>query len=141
MAKRVSARNIKANWQYTYDAAADALNVTPQTVRLWRKEGLPVLDSQKPHLILGFALKDFLNSRVQKKARHLAPDEFLCMACDAPRRAYGGMADYVPFNDARGRLVALCEVCETPCGKFATPKTRDQLGEILSIATRNTKAP
>ena len=71
MAKRVSPRKIKIHNQYTYEQAADALGVSVQTVRLWRKSGLLVLVSQKPHLILGFALKDFLNKRSNKTARRL----------------------------------------------------------------------
>ena len=82
MAKRVSARKIKTHNQYTYEQAADVLGVTVQTVRLWRQAGLDVLDSQKPHLILGFALKGFLNDRQNKPERRLALDQFLCMTCN-----------------------------------------------------------
>ena len=57
MARRVSARRVKIHNQYTYEQAAEALGVSVQTVRGWRQSGLTVLDSQKPHLILGFALK------------------------------------------------------------------------------------
>ena len=137
MAKRVSARKIKIHNQYTYEQAADALGVSVQTVRLWRQAGLQVLDSQKPHLILGFALKDFLAKRSNKPERRLALDQFLCMACNAPRRAYGGMADYLPYTDGHGRLEALCEACQGLCGKFASPKLCAELAPILHIATRN----
>ncbi len=136
MAKRLSPRKIKTHNQYTYEQAADALGVSVQTVRLWRLAGLPVLDSQKPHLILGFALKDFLNKRATKPERRLARDQFLCMACNAPRRAYGGMADYLPYTPTLGRLEALCEACHGLCGKFASPSICTELTPILAIATR-----
>ena len=139
MAKRVSPRKIKIHNQYTYEQAADALGVSVQTVRLWRLSGLPVLVSQKPHLILGFALKDFLFKRSNKPERRLARDQFLCMACNAPRRAYGGMADFTPYTATRGRLEALCEVCQGPCGKFASPSFCAELASILTIVTRNRK--
>ena len=139
MPKRVSARKIKTHNQYTYELAADVLGVSVQTVRSWRQAGLYVLDSQKPHLILGFALKDFLNKRSNKPERRLARDQFLCMTCNAPRRAYGAMADYLPYTDTRGRLEALCEVCEGLCGKFASPKLCAELAPVLTISTRNRK--
>ncbi len=139
MAKRVSARKIKTHNQYTYEQAADVLGVTVQTVRLWRQTGLDVLDSQKPHLILGFVLKDFLNKRANKPERRLARDQFLCMTCNAPRQAYGGMADYLPYTDTRGRLEALCEICEGLCGKFASPGICAELAPVLTIAIRNRK--
>jgi hypothetical protein len=139
MAKRVSPRKIKIHNQYTYEQAADVLGVTVQTVRMWRQSGLPVLDSQKPHLILGFALKDFLNNRFTKSKRRLARDQFLCMACNAPTRAYGGLADYTSYTESRGRLEALCEVCGGLCGKFASRSLCDELAPILTIATRYRK--
>ena len=139
MARRVSTRRVKIHRQYTYDKAADALGVTPQTVRSWRREGLVVLDSQKPHLILGFELKRFLGGRAQKASRRLAPDEFRCMSCGAPRRGYGAMADYVPYTNTLGRLETLCEAFQTPCGKFVNPKLCAQLTAILSIVTRPRK--
>lgn len=138
MAKRVSARGVKIHRQYTYEAAADVLGVTIQTMRGWRALGLAVLDSQRPHLILGHELKRFLESRTPKTRRKLAPDEFYCMSCRAPRGPYGAMADYVPFNAVRGRLVALCAVCETPCNRFVSLKTCTELAKTLAIATRDT---
>ena len=137
MAKRVSARKVKTHNQYTYEQAAHVLGVSVQTVRLWRRSGLPVLDSQKPHLILGFALKDFIGSRQNKPERRLARDQFLCMTCNAPTRAYGGMADYLPYTATRGRIEALCEVCHRSCGKFAGPRLCADLAHVLTIATRN----
>jgi len=139
MAKCVSPRKIKIHNQYTCEQAADVLGVSMQTVRLWRRSGLPVLDSQKPHLIFGFALKDFLNKRSNRPERRLARDQFLCMTCNTPRWAYGGMADYLPYTATRGRLEALCEVCHGPCGKFANPRLCVELAPILTIVTRNRK--
>ncbi|SFN73740.1 hypothetical protein SAMN04487859_1087 [Roseovarius lutimaris] len=136
MAKRLSARRVKIHRQYTYDSAADAVGVTAHTVRAWRPAGLAVLDSQKPHLILGIELKRFVESRASKKSYKLAPDEFYCMSCRAPRTPYGAMADYVPFNPARGRLVALCGVCEASCNKFVSLKMCGELAKTLTIATR-----
>jgi DNA-binding XRE family transcriptional regulator len=137
MARRVSARRVKRNSQYTYESAADLLGVSAQTLRLWRRSGLQVLDSQKPHLILGFALKDFLSKRLNKPDRHLARDQFLCMACSAPKRAFGGIADYRPYTPTRGRLEVLCETCQGLCGKFASPALCAELAPFLTITTRN----
>jgi hypothetical protein len=137
MARRASPRKIKTHNQYTYEQAADALGVSVQTVRMWRKAGLPVLASQKPHLILGFALKDFLNSRSNKTKRRLARDQFFCMACNAHKRAYGGMADYWPYTAAYGRLEALCETCHGQCGKFTSPARCAELAPVMDIAMHN----
>ncbi|MCK0104369.1 helix-turn-helix domain-containing protein [Pseudohalocynthiibacter sp. F2068] len=137
MAKRVSARRVKLHRQYTYEEAADLLGVTPQTVRTWRAQGLHVLTSQKPHLVMGAALREFLDKRADRALGPMAMGEFYCMACRARRRPYGMMADYVPISDTRGQLKALCETCEGPCIRFASTAQIASLAEILAIATRS----
>jgi DNA-binding XRE family transcriptional regulator len=139
MARRVSAHRVKVHCQYTYESAAALLGVSVQTVRSWRKSGLQVLDSQKPHLILGFALKDFFSGRAKTPKRSLARDQFLCMTCNKAKRASGAIADYQPYNDIRGRLEVLCETCLGPCGKFASPALCAELAPVLTITTRNRK--
>lgn len=139
MVRRVSAHKVKIHRQYTYEQAADLLDLSVQTVRLWRRAGLEVLLSQKPHLILGFALKDFLNKRANRPERRLARDQFLCMACNAPKRAADGIADYQPYTGTRGRLEVLCETCLGPCGKFASPKLCAELAPVLTITMRNAR--
>ena len=137
MAKRIVIRRVKIHRHYTYESAADVLHVTAQTVRAWRALGLPVLDSQKPHLILGHELKHFLEGRTPKARSKLNFDEFYCMSCRAPRTAYGGMADYVPFNTSRGSLLALCGLCETSCNKFISLKMCEQLSKKMTIFIRD----
>lgn len=141
MAKRLPAHRVKIHRQYTYETAAEALGVTVQTVRAWRAKGLFVLDCQKPHLIPGAELKAFVQSQQAKPVRKLALDEFLCMACRKPVKAFGSMADYVPVSPQRGRLETLCDACHTPCIKFATPKMSEALASILTIVTRSTSGP
>lgn len=136
MAKRLPAHRIKIHRQYTYETAAEELGVTVQTVRSWRAKGLLVITDQKPHLIPGAELKNFVKSQQTKPTRILAFDEFLCMACRRPVKAYGAMADYVPVAPNRGRLETLCDACHASCVKFASLKMRDDLARVLTIVTR-----
>lgn len=137
MAKRLSARRVKVHRTYTYEEAGRAVARSSQTVRGWRKEGLVVLDSQTPHLIVGENLKAFLDKRNTKAARTLALDQFRCMRCSGVTRAYGGMADYQPFTPTRGMLTTHCEVCEGQCSKFVSKAQLDDLTRILTIGLRN----
>lgn len=135
MAKRVSARRIKKHRLYTYEEAAEALGVTPQTVRSWRGDGLPVLTAKIPHLIMGHALKEFVAQRTIKAKQPLADDEVFCLRCKAPRKPYGMMADYVSMADQSGRLEALCEVCEGRCIRMVRAADIPRLSKNLEIAT------
>ena len=135
MAKRVSSRLVKIHHSYDYREAAELLDVTSQTIRSWREEGLLVLTDTLPHLILGFALKDFIDKRNAKAKCAMGVDELFCMTCKQPTRPYGMMADYVPINDTRGRLDALCAVCEGRCGRLISRKDIPRFAEKLDIAT------
>jgi len=136
MAKRVSARGIKKDRLYTYEMAAELLGVSVQTVRSWRSLGLVVLIAKKPHYILGEALIEFLCKRQEKRSVKMRADQFYCFICRSPQCPYGMMVDYVPINDFRGRLEALCEVCEGRCQRFASEASLNRLGEIFEIARR-----
>ena len=134
MAKRLSARRIRKNRQYTYEDAADALGVTVQTVRAWRAQGLSVLTSSTPHIIMGFALKNFIANRTARTRRSLEEDEVFCLGCKVPRKPFGMMADYVAINPERGRLVTLCECCEGRCVRLVSASAIARLSEKMDIA-------
>ena len=135
MAKRVSASRIKKHRQYTYEEAAEALGVTPQTVRAWRGDGLSVLSEKIPHLILGYVLKEFLIQRSHNAKQPLKDDEVYCLRCKTPRKPFGMMADYVPKTPNAGRLMTLCEVCETSCSRMVRSADIPRLSQIFEIAT------
>lgn len=137
MARRVSARRIKAHRQYTYEEAARELGVCAQTVRTWRKSGLVVITNEKPHLIVGACLKEFVANRTAKTGPALGLHEFKCLRCQAPRGAWAGLADYIPHTPVRGRLEALCEVCEGKCSKFVGKAQLPALEGVMTIASRN----
>lgn len=137
MAKRVSSRGIRKHRHYTYSDAADVLGVTVQTVRSWRDGGLQVMTGKRPHYILGESLIEFLQIRRENLAVAMARDQIFCLSCRAPRRPYGMMVDYVPITATRGRLVALCEVCEGQCQRFASKASIPELAQIFEFASKS----
>ena len=135
MAKRLSTRGIKKNRQYTYEDVAELLGVKIQTVRAWRDKGLDVLTSTTPHIIMGFALKEFIAKRAKDALQPLKDDEVFCFRCKAPRKPFGRMADYEPINDVRGRLITLCSQCEGRCVRLTSAADMLQLSTKIEIAT------
>ena len=83
MAKRPSHRALRAARSYTFEEAAIALGVSKGTVRTWVNNGLPAMKAQRPHLILGEALKDFLQAKTAKRKSALRPAELYCLSCKA----------------------------------------------------------
>lgn len=137
MAKRVSARRIKANLLYTYEEAAEAAGVTMQTISAWRKQGLKVYAEKRPYRVLGDDLKGFIQRRSDGGRCALAEDQFYCMRCKTPRTALGGMADYIVTAPGKGRLEALCEACEGRCVRFVSAPKVARLRGKLDIAERS----
>lgn len=135
MPKRVLTRNIKSNYMYTYEEAGEVVGVTSQTIRTWRDGGLRILDAQRPHGVMGFDLKYYIDKRTESSKRPLRDDEFYCLTCKVGRRPAGAMADYVPITDSRGQLRALCEVCEGVCNRIIRAADIPRWSEKLEIAT------
>jgi len=133
MAKRYKIQSIRIHQSYEVAELADLLMCTQQTVRAWIRDGLPVLSAQRPILILGFELRKYLKDRDAKAKRPTALGEFYCMRCRKPRKPFGMLVDYIPINESRGRLVALCSVCETTCSGFATKASLPELSRVFEI--------
>ncbi|MEM1360410.1 MAG: helix-turn-helix domain-containing protein [Pseudomonadota bacterium] len=133
MAARISAVRVKANRSYTVEEAAEAVGVTPQTVRRWISEGLEALTTQRPFLILGHALKAFLAKTKHRRKRPLKLGEFFCLSCKAPRRAALDLATYHPQTSTSGRMEAFCNCCESVCARMVRAEDLPQWRAIYVI--------
>lgn len=119
---RPNRRAIRKHRSYTIEEAARTLSVSKGSVRRWLKDGLPHLADQRPFLILGDVLIDFLAGR-DKAKRRCATHELFCFRCREPKAAAAGMIDFAPHTAAVGTISALCETCETMMHKkFSVPK-------------------
>jgi hypothetical protein len=127
------AKRIERHRSYEISEAAEFLGVTPQTVRGWTKQGLTIIDDRRPHLILGEAIKDFLESRETTRRRSLGLGHFYCLRCKAPTTSALGWADYVPQTATTGRLQTFCARCEGPCGRVVSRADLPRWAGILEI--------
>lgn len=131
MAKRVNTRRIRANRTYTVIEAAQACTVTPWTVRNWIKKGLPVIDAQRPYLIIGDALKAYLSDRRAQARCTLKAGELYCTCCRHPTRPLGGGVEVVTYG-RRFAVRATCSHCETLCSRFVSVA---QISDFAKITT------
>jgi excisionase family DNA binding protein len=112
--RRINSRRVKIHYSFTVEKAAEILGVHKNTVRLWIKQGLPVVeDERRPILLQGKAIRAFLDNRKAKRKRRLSTGEFYCFKCREPKSPYGRMADYVATSSDLGNLTGLCPDCET----------------------------
>lgn len=137
MAKRPNPRAIKVARCYTIPEGADALGVAVGTVRGWIRQGLPVMTAQRPYLILGDALRNFLEDRRVRATALLEADQLQCLTCKQGQRPYGMMVDCIPQTAKTARLVGLCEVCGHTCNRMVSRANLADLGAIFDVAYRD----
>jgi excisionase family DNA binding protein len=118
--RRPNWRAIKLHYSYTPEEAARTLGVSKGTVRRWLKEGLPHITDQRPFLILGGDLRDFLENR-KKLKQQCELYECFCFHCRQPSAAAGRMMDYIPQTARSGRIIAICDGCGTIMHKAFSP--------------------
>lgn len=126
-------RLVKIHYPYTIGEAAARLGKHKNTIRDWIRRGLPTCNEIRPTLILGSALRKFLESKRTTSKRPCQPGEMYCLRCRAPRMPAERMADYVPMTTTVGKLVALCPDCGTLMNQRSSIAKIERLGTLLDI--------
>jgi hypothetical protein len=86
--------------------------VHKNTVRMWIKVGLPIVDDRRPTLVYGADLRAFLERRRNKSRQRCRPGEIYCVCCRSPKFPAGAMADYLKITSVSGNLRGICPDCE-----------------------------
>lgn len=137
--QKINILRVRQNANYTIQDISSLLGVHKHTVREWLRKGLPKIDDQKPFLIHGRELKNFLQSRRKARRRKCSLDEFYCLRCRAPRHAMGRLADVVQRNEKSLMVSALCEICSTPIHKIQSLKNLPKLFQVFDISKQHQK--
>jgi len=103
----------KRHISYTVDEIARLYGVHRNTVRDWIKRGLPTIDKQRPLLVQGGDLAEFLRGRRDAAKQPCAPGQMYCLRCRAPRQPAGARVLYRPLTPTQGALTGRCAACAT----------------------------
>lgn len=136
MPKRPNPRAIKAARTYTVEEAAIALHVSVGTIRSWVKSGLPLMKSQRPFLILGDALRDFLEDRAKVSKTNLLDHQLFCLTCKVGRAPMGLLVDCIPQTPGTARLLGLCGVCGGTCNRMISRSKIDYFSKVYSVVIK-----
>lgn len=139
MARRKSWRAIKRHRSYNVYEASRTLGRSKGTIRRWIKDGLPALEDERPMLIMGQDLIDFLKQN-SKPAQKCAPHECYCFKCKAPRAPAFDALEYWPSGPNNGQLRALCAVCTTIMHKAASQAVLRRIGSQYAVAVQRADA-
>ena len=137
MARRPSARKIRAAQTYTIEEAAVALGVSTGTIRAWVRVGLPLMRERRPFLILGDALRQYLAERATIGRVTLQPGQLYCLTCKAARLPMGRLVDCIPQTAKTARLVGLCDQCGGTCNLMISRAKIGQFAGIFDLVLRD----
>jgi hypothetical protein len=141
MAKHHNPNLAKIHRNYTVEEVANLFSVHKNTVRMWIKDGLAIIDKNRPVLIKGSSLRDYLQSKRASAKRKCRPDEIYCVRCRIPQRPAENMVDYELINSNTGRLIGLCPCCNGIINKYLginqLPHIQSQLDITLPKALKH----
>ncbi len=129
-------RLLKATLPYTVQEIAELYGLHKNAVLRWFKDGLRLNDRHKPYLVRGDELTRFLKARQNSRKVKCQPNEFYCLKCRAPRRAFGNMVDVVQENPRLVRVKAVCEVCGTPINKSQALSNMPAIEKMFDVQKR-----
>ena len=134
MARHPNPRLVKIHRNYTVEELALLLEVHKNTVRKWIEQGLPAIVDQRPFLILGQDLREFLQTRRRRYKRRCQPGEMYCVRCREPKIPYGHMVDYHPKTESVGNLTGICPDCESGLHQFIGSKRLKLINTLLDVS-------
>ena len=112
MARRAhSAKLVKIHRKYSVEEIALVVGAHKRTVRNWLRGGLPAIDDRRPLLVLGSALRTFLENRRSKGRTKCQPGELYCFRCHMPKIPALKMVDCIRLTDKTVNLQGLCPDC------------------------------
>ncbi len=137
MAKNFPANKIKKHLVYTVWEIADLLGCHKQTVIRWIKHDRLLADkTQKPWLIEGRNVKQFLGARKAITRCKLALYHCYCLGCRGPREPDGKIADYAQQTPDSGRLIALCPECGALMNKIVNRSDLEAIRAKIEVTVQ-----
>lgn len=131
MAKYPNPMRVKATRTYDVMEAARALGRTAATIRNWIKDGLEVLASRKPFLILGQAIRDYIKGKSASRKASLQNDELYCLSCKSGRRPHNMAVAVIAQNGKTLRLSGVCVACKCACSRIISASKLQVFSEVF----------
>lgn len=134
MSKHSNPMAVKANATYTVIEAAQALKVTPATIRNWIRDGLEAMTSSKPYLILGAAIREYLRAKYAAARRPLNDDELFCPSCGKGRKPLNTQVSQSEITAKTDLLKGICHHCGGTATRMISHKQRTGFAATFLIS-------
>ncbi len=123
----------KIHRSYTVEDAADLYGTHKNTVRNWIKNGLPICNDQRPFLILGSYLREFLQKKRAVNKHKCNASELFCFKCRTPRTPELSSVEFKAETTTKGRMIAPCPICQCKMNKFFKLAKINEIKSNLAI--------
>ena len=123
----------KIHRSYSVEEVANLFDLNKQSVRIWIKGGLPTCDNQRPMLILGRDLRDFLKARRLKNKRPCPPGTIYCVRCREPKVPVDKNVIYKPITETKGSLIGICPDCDNRIYQITSLTKLEQFREKFNV--------
>ena len=140
MAKKYNTRIIKPKYAYQLKQISNLYGISIRTVRNWIKEGLQIVESIYPYLVIGSELKRFLDKKQQDRKTKLSINEFFCAKCRQARKPLSNVVSLKYSGKTVGRgikdftIQGSCEVCGTKLNRFSNENKLVEVKQLFEIA-------
>lgn len=118
MAKRYNPNKCKINRNYSVNETTVLYEVHKSTVNTWFKKGLKRIDNQRPYIILGSDLKQFIKDLRTINKRPCELGEIYCMKCRKPRVPVKKSTIFEAESTRYGRIKGTCNVCHSAMNRY-----------------------
>ena len=130
-------RLAKMHRSYSVEEIAQLFRVHKNTVRAWLRQGLKVIDCQRPTVVRGEEVRRFLIERRVRAKRPTGPGRIYCLPCREPKVPAGNMAECRVTSGSAGTLCGICPDCDRLIYRRVNPQKLDALrGQLDLTITR-----
>lgn len=117
-----NSRLAKIHRNYSVDDVSRLFIIHKNTVRHWLRQGLEPIDDQRPILIQGQKLRQFLTERRMRSKQPSGPGRIYCLPCRAPKVPAGKIAECIQTGDTTGTLQGICPDCNRMIYRRVNPQ-------------------
>lgn len=133
MGRRANPMSVKAALTYEIGEAAAALGKSTATIRNWIKDGLPVMASRKPYLILGADIRVYIKAKSKAAKSPLEFDELYCLSCRAGCKPLEMAVVSFPNTPKTTRLMGTCERCGATAARMISKSRTHEFTQTFQI--------
>ena len=130
-------RLIRKGHAYYVQEVADLFGIQKNAVLNWVKQGLKTIDKNRPMMIHGSDLTEFLDNRQKSRKRACKPDEFYCCKCRQPKKAWERLVDLMALKKEGWLVKAICAECSTNMRRIFPARKLPELQTLFTIQTVN----